>query len=166
MKTVLWKPFQRWTGSLYSSYRSSNRGTTHDKSKVELTSQDPIVDDVHVDGSETSGGYRLNSMDFGKPSPGAQEEERYPSRLEKTLGRLPSTSYTKNYSRDFKKASQSSDEVLHSKLEISKETSIQVSSMSNHDDRDDDLAELPSNGRPGRNSKPSHYNKTANVDWD
>jgi hypothetical protein len=167
MKTVLWKPFQHWTGSLYSSYRSSNRGTDHDKSKVELTSQDPIVDDHNVDGSETSGGYRLNSMDFGKPSPGAQEEERHPSRLEKKLGRLPSTSYTKGYGRDSKNTSQSSDEYSHSKLEISKETSIQVSSMSNHDDQSDDgIAEIPSNGRPGRNSKPSHYNKTPNINWD
>jgi hypothetical protein len=167
MKTVLWKPFQRWTGSLYSSYRSSNRGTDNDKSKVELTSQDPIVDNHNTDGSETSGGYRLTSMDFGKTSPGEQEEERYPSRFEKTLARLPSTSLPKSYSRDSKNTSPSSDEFSHSKLEISKETSIQVSSMSNHDGQSDDgIAELPANGRPKRSSKPSHYNKTPNIDWD
>jgi hypothetical protein len=64
MKAVLWKPFQRWTGSLYSNYRSSN-GTnkSNNKSRVELTSQDPIVDD-----NEAGGNYRLNSMEFGKRS--------------------------------------------------------------------------------------------------
>jgi hypothetical protein len=171
MKTVLWKPFQRWTGSLYSSYRSSNRGTTKDdKSKVELTSQDPIVEE-----NEGGNGYLLTSMDFGKRSPDELEDERYPTRaeirLEKTLARLPSTSYPHRYGKDSKHTSPSSEDFSHSKLEISKETSIRISSISNDKDpqeRDDDgINALPANGRTGlRNSKPSHYNKTSNIDWD
>lgn len=155
MKAVLWKPFQRWTGSLYSSYRSSNRGTAQDKSKVELTSQDPIVED-----NENGTGYRLNSMDFGKGSPGEQEEERYPSRLEKKLGRLPSSNHG---GRSSKNSPPSSDEYFPSKLEISKETTVQVSSMNHENDGSDDG--VP-NGRRQRNSKPSHYNTTPNIDWD
>lgn len=170
MKTVLWKPFQRWTGSLYSNYRSSNRGTTNnDNDKAELTSQDPIVEDA-----ETGGGYRLNSMDFGKRSPDELDEERYPgrveSRLEKTLARLPSTSYPHRFGKDSKNTSPSSEEFSPSKLEISKETSIQISTVSNDDDlRDQDdagITALPANGRALRNSKPSHYNTTPNIDWD
>jgi len=172
MKTVLWKPFQRWTGSLYSNYRSSNRDGSNDKSKVELTSQDPIVEDV-----EAGGNYRLTSMDFGKRSPDELSEERYPthtraeSRLEKTLARLPSTSYPHRHGKDSKNTSPSSEDFSHSKLEISKETSIQISSISNDEDtkerEEDGITALPGNGRAGlRNSKPSHYNKTPNIDWD
>jgi hypothetical protein len=168
MKTVLWKPFQRWTGSLYSNYRSSNRTSNNDKSKVELTSQDPIVDDT-----EAGGNYRLNSMEFGKrSSPNDSEEERYPgrvevraeSRLEKTLARLPSTSYPHRHSKG---RTPSDEDFAQSKLEISKETSIQISSMSNDEDpkQQDDFTALPGNNRL-RNSKPSHYNKTPNIDWD
>lgn len=173
MKTVLWKPFQRWTGSLYSNYRSSNRTTNNDKDKVELTSQDPIVED-----NQRSGDYRLNSMDFGKRSPPSDsDEERYPGRVEgrtesrlgKTLARLPSTSYPHRYGRDPKNASPKSDDFSNSKLEISKETSIRISSMSNDEDvkeqEDNDLTALPGNKRL-RNSKPSHYNTTPNIDWD
>lgn len=160
MKTVLWKPFQRWTGSLYSQYRTSKGGSANDKSKVELTSQDPIVD-----GNET-GGYRLNSMDFGKRSHSTLEEERYPSRLEKTLGRLPSTNF---HGRDAKVASPTVDEVSSPKLEISKETSIQISSMNNpvsHVDEGDGPIS-PSGTRPGaRTSKNSPYNTTPNPGWD
>ena len=174
MKTVLWKPFQRWTGSLYSNYRSSNRTTNNDKDKVELTSQDPIVDNSN----ETGGNYRLTSMDFGKRSPQSDsDEERYPgrvegrteSRLEKTLARLPSTSYPHRYGRDPKNASPKSGDFSNSKLEISKETSIQISSMSNDEDPkeqgDNDPTALPGNNRL-RNSKPSHYNTTPNIGWD
>jgi hypothetical protein len=162
MKAVLWKPFQRWTGSLYSNYRSSNRTSNNDKSKVELTSQDPIVDDT-----EAGGNYRLNSMEFGKrSSPNDSEEERYPgrvegrteSRLEKTLARLPSTSYPHRHSKG---RTPSDEDFAQSKLEISKETSIQISSMSN----DEDLKEQDGNKRI-RNSKPAHYNTTSNIDWD
>jgi len=172
MKTVLWKPFQRWTGSLYSNYRSSNRTTNNDKDKVELTSQDPIVEDSQ------KGDYRLNSMDFGKRSPPSDsDEERYPGRVEgrtesrlgKTLARLPSTSYPHRYGRDPKNASPKSDDFSNSKLEISKETSIQISSMSNNEDlkeqEGNDLTSLPGNKRP-RNSKPSQYSTTPNIDWD
>ena len=175
MKAVLWKPFQRWTGSLYSNYRSSNRTSNNDKSKVELTSQDPIVDD-----SEAGGNYRLTSMDFGKrSSPNDSEEERYPgrvegrteSRLEKTLARLPSASYPGRHGKDSKNLSPQSEDSSHSKLEISKETSIQISSISNDEDlkeqKRDDITTLPTNGRTGfRNSKPSQYNATPNIDWD
>jgi hypothetical protein len=171
MKAVLWKPFQRWTGSLYSNYRSSNRTTNNDKSKIELTSQDPIVDD-----SEAGGQYRLNSMDFGKRSHNDSDEERYPGRIEgraesrlaKTLARLPSTSYPHRHGRDSKSPSSSGEDVSNSKLEISKETSIQISSVSNEEglkqQQDDGLTALPANKRL-RNSKPSQYNATPNIDW-
>ena len=171
MKAVLWKPFQRWTGSLYSNYRSSNRtNNSNNKSKVELTSQDPIVDDT-----ETSGNYRLNSMEFGKrSSPNDSEEERYPgrvegrteSRLEKTLARLPSTSYPRRHSKG---RTPSDEDFNQSKLAISKETSIQISSISNDEElKEQDanhITALPGNKRL-RNYKPSHYNTTPHIDWD
>jgi len=171
MKAVLWKPFQRWTGSLYSNYRSSN-GTnkSNNKSRVELTSQDPIVDD-----NEAGGNYRLNSMEFGKrSSPNDSEEERYPgrvegrteSRLEKTLARLPSTSYPHRHSKG---RTPSEEDLNQSKLEISKETSIQISSIRSDEDLKgqdvNDPTAIPANKRL-RNSKPSHYNVTPNIDWD
>jgi hypothetical protein len=166
MKTVLWKPFQRWSGSLYSNYRSSNRGSNNDKSKVELTSQDPIVDS-----NEPSGGYRLNSIDLAKPSsPGELEEERYPSRIERTLARLPSTHYPPRYGKDSKNTSPSGDEFTHSKLEISKETNIQISSMTNEDDANDQQKDhviaLPRAGNRTSNSKPSNYKTSSNSAWD
>jgi hypothetical protein len=166
MKNVLWKPFQCWTGSLYSIYRSSNRGTTKDDmSKAELTSQDPIVDDI-----EKGDGHRLTSMDFGKRLPGGLEEERCPGRLEKTLARLPSTSYPHPHGKGLKHTSMPSEDFSHSKLEISKETSIRISSISNDQDpkerKGDGMTALSTHGRALRNSKPSHYNTAANIDWD
>lgn len=160
MKTVLWKPFQRWTGSLYSQYRSSRGDTSHDKSKVELTSQDPIVE-----GNE-GGVYRLTSMDFGKRSHSTLEEERYPSRLEKTLGRLPSTNY---HGRDSKTTSPTVDEVSSPKLEISKETSIQISSMNKPEGHENESERVmsPTGARPGaRTSKNSPYNQASDPNWD
>lgn len=162
MKTVLWKPFQRWTGSLYSNYKTSRGGTSNDKSKVELTSQDPIVD-----GNGNEPGYRLNSMDFGKRSHSTLEEERYPSRLEKTLAKLPSTNF---HARDSKATSPTSEVVSPSKLEISKQTNIHISSMSNNEDLDDQeekgTSALPSGGRPGaRNSNNAHYSPAISPDW-
>ena len=158
MKTVLWKPFQRWTGSLYSNYKTSRGGTSNDKSKVELTSQDPIVD-----GNGNEPGYRLNSMDFGKRSHSTLEEERYPSRLEKTLAKLPSTNF---HARDSKVTSPTSEVVSPSKLEISKQTNIHISSMSNNEDLDDQEEKGTSGGRPGaRNSNNAHYSPATSPDW-
>lgn len=176
MKAVIWKPFQKWSGQIYSQFSSSNRDTKNDKSGMELTSQDPIVED---NGNDMNKSYRLTSMDFGKPgSPNEQEEERYPSRLEKSIGRLPSASNLHGSGRDSKKSSQVIDDYSKpSRLEISKETTFQVSCVSDDDSPKDgsqpSLTALPSVERTNKDppsKRLSHtgqpYNATAKLDWD
>jgi hypothetical protein len=132
MKTVLWKPFQRWTGEIYSQF-SSHKDTKPDKNsnnKPELTSQDPIVEGRGDSSDGSHAGYRMASLEFGKDVQIEHDEVDYPSSLEKSITRLPSKTQTRG-GRDNKKASLTVND-LHSpssKLEIQKETTFQVSTI-------------------------------------
>jgi len=136
MKTVLWKPFQRWTGEIYSQF-SSHRDTKPDKNsnnKPELTSQDPIVEGHDDSSDESHAGYRMASLEFGKDVQIEHDEVQYPSNMEKGITRLPSKTQTRS-GRDHKKASSTVTDVAPhaSKLEIQKETTFQVSTVNDQD---------------------------------
>lgn len=136
MKTVLWKPFQRWTGEIYSQF-SSHRDTKPDKNsknKPELTSQDPIVEGRDDDSDESHHGYRMASLEFGKDVQIEHDEVDYHGSLEKSITRLPSKSQTRG-GHNNKKASLTVNDLSSpaSKLEIQKETTFQVSTINDQD---------------------------------
>ena len=131
MKTVLWKPIQRWTGEIYSQFSSHNdtRPDKNSNNKPELTSQDPIVEGEGDSSDESHAGYRMASLEFGKDVQIEHDEIDYPTHLEKGITRLPSKSQTRG--RDSKKASLTVNDLPSptSKLEIQKETTFQVSTI-------------------------------------
>lgn len=135
MKNVLWKPFQRWTGQIYSQF-SSHRDTKPDKNsnlKPELTSQDPIVEGENDSSDESHAGYRMASLEFGKDVQIEHDEVDYNGDLEKSVTRLPSKTQARG--RDHKKAASTVTDLPPpaSKLEIQKETTFQVSTMNDQD---------------------------------
>lgn len=86
MKTVLWKPFRRWTGTLYSNWTSSYRGTKSHHN-IPTTSQDPIVD-----GSLTGdSGYHLQNMDIEKAAYYGRKQD--PTILERAIAQLPGANH-------------------------------------------------------------------------
>ena len=88
MKTVLWKPFRRWTGTWYSHWTSSYRGT---KSRnVRTTSQDPIVH-----GSVTgNNGYALDNMDIEKAAYYGRKPDA--NVLERAIAQLPGANHERH----------------------------------------------------------------------
>lgn len=88
MKTVLWKPFRRWTGTWYSNWTSSYRGT---KSRnIRTTSQDPIVDSSLTGNN----GYRLNDMDIEKATYYGRKQAS--NVLEKAIAQLPGADHERH----------------------------------------------------------------------
>jgi len=131
MKTVCWKPIQRWTGEIYSQFSSNNESKPDKNSnnKPELTSQDPIVEGESDSSDGSHAGYRMASLEFGKDVHIEHDEIDYPTHLEKPITRLPSKSQTRG--RDSKKTSLTANDLPSpsSKLEIQKETTFQVSTI-------------------------------------
>lgn len=125
-------------------------------------------------------------MDFGRPdeqdeernesrlgrkrSPDELEEERYLSRREKTAGRLPSTSNLHRSGRDPRKSSQNVDDYSKpGKLEISKETTFQVTAVSDVGSPDGSQSSMNASSQRPIDPSPKNgqtYNTTAKVDWD
>lgn len=123
MKTVLWKPFRKWTGHIYSQYSSNTRYTRNNTMKsgtgMELTSQDPIVDDRHHDNhSQGDSGYQLSVMDFEKRS--SDEEQEYEI-TSKGVVKIPARSNSRA-----QKSNASPSVSAAPKLEISKKTTFAI----------------------------------------
>lgn len=125
MKALLWKPFRKWTSDVYSGSNSKNntrasvKPSKIENSRRELTSQDPIVEDDE----DSSTGYRLDSMDFGKNPNGEAERD-----LEKAIQANHSTSSDPN--ADKNQSQQTCYDPTEPKLQISKETTFQVTYLS------------------------------------
>jgi len=132
MKTVLWKPFRRWTTSLYSNFTSSYRGSkSHDH---HTASQDPIVDS----GFAGHAGYQLNAIDIEKsPHFGRKQDHNI---LKRAIAQLPGANHTRHPHHDPYRLptitkNDSDEHIQHllpavyipsPQLEISKETTFQV----------------------------------------
>jgi hypothetical protein len=82
MKTVLWKPFRKWTGNMYSHWTSSYRGSKS-QGGMHITSQDPIVSRS----LSANNGYQLHNMDLEKSQ--NYGRKRDPNMLEKAIAQLP-----------------------------------------------------------------------------
>lgn len=87
MKTVLWKPFRRWTGDMYSNWTSSSHQASRSNHKVELSSQEPIVKRK----GNSYDQYRLNDMDIEKAD--YQRRPRDPNTLNQAIAQLPSAGH-------------------------------------------------------------------------
>jgi hypothetical protein len=84
MKTVLWKPFRRWTGTLYSHFSSSYRDNRAKSSALHTTSQDPIV-------SSSLNGYQLQNMDLEKAQQSGRKQDL--NILERAIAQLPGANH-------------------------------------------------------------------------
>jgi hypothetical protein len=82
MKAVLWKPFRKWSGNMYSHWTSSYRGSKS-QNALHTTSQDPIVSRS----CPTNNGYQLHNMDLEKSQNYGRKQD--PNILEKAIAQLP-----------------------------------------------------------------------------
>jgi hypothetical protein len=127
MKTVLWKPFRRWTGTLYSHFSSSYRDNRAKSSALHTTSQDPIV-------SSSLNGYQLQNMDLEKAQQSGRKQDL--NILERAIAQLPGANHHNHpHHAPYKTADTSAGSTDNSKRlsqldypsGINKETTIHVS---------------------------------------
>jgi hypothetical protein len=82
MKVVLWKPFRKWSGNMYSHWSTSYRGGKS-QNGLHTTSQDPIVSRS----CPANNGYQLHNMDLEKSQNYGRKKD--PNILEKAIAQLP-----------------------------------------------------------------------------
>lgn len=149
MKALLWKPFRKWTSDVYTGSsqnrtKASVKPSKVEHSKRELTSQDPIVETDE----DSNNIYRLDSMDFNRNGHIESEQD-----LEKAIRQNHSRSSNEN---DKTPTSQTLYDPTEPKLQISKETTFQVSYLSDasldktKDSDGNGITALPLNQRNSR----------------
>lgn len=135
MKTVLWKPFRRWTNDVYTHWTTSHRGSR--TRGVQLSSQDPAVDSAY--GGSNRGHYALNNMGSEKSAP--RKGLRDTVVLEQAIAQLPPAGHhhphtgqlidhEKGPKQDPREFAQALYNPQRDRLEIQKETGFKVSCTS------------------------------------
>lgn len=153
MKTVLWKPFRKWTSNMYSNFTSSYRGTK--SNALHTTSQDPIVS--HSQPGHNA--YQLHDIEKA-PHHGNKQNLNV---LEKAIAQLPGANHNNHPHHAPRKPEDSANDSGNHKQQlapsvyrstsqtgINKETTFHVSASALPQSQPKRLPSVKSQGQPYR----------------